>query len=111
MSYIRIRDGECATPRDVLVRSIESGEAQILVEADAMPPQFFDLSSGGAGGLVQGLVNHGIRMAVVVVDLTRRSDAFQAFVKEANRGRVFRIFESEADAEEWLREADEPWPP
>jgi hypothetical protein len=103
MNYFRIRGGECATPRDVLVRSIESGAEQILVEADAMPPRFFDLSSGAAGDLVQGLANHGIRMSVVVLDLTHRSDAFQAFVKEANRGRACRFFESEADAEAWLR--------
>jgi hypothetical protein len=107
MSYVRIRSRECATPRDVLVRSIESGAGQILLEADALPPLFYDLSSGAAGDLVQGLANNGIRMAVVVRDLTRHSDAFQAFVKEANRGRAFRFFESDAEAEEWLRETEE----
>lgn len=107
MNYVRIRAGECATPRDVLVRSIESGAGQILVEAEAMPPLFFDLSSGAAGDLVQGLANHGIRMAVVVADATHRSDAFQAFVKEANRGRAFRFFEADAEAEEWLSEDEQ----
>lgn len=107
MKYVRIRGGECATPRDVLVRSIESGNRQIFLEADALSPRFFDLSSGAAGDLVQGLVNYGIRMAVVVVDLTRHSDAFQAFVKEANRGRAVRFFDSDAEAEEWLSEDEE----
>lgn len=107
MNYVRIRAGECATLRDVLVRSIESGNGQILLEVDALPPQFFDLSSGAAGDLVQGLINYRIRMAMVVPELTRHSDAFQAFVKEANRGRSFRFFESDAEAEEWLREDEE----
>ena len=107
MNYVRIRAGECATTRDVLVRSIESGARQILLEADALPPLFYDLSSGAAGDLLQGLVNHEIRMAVVVRDLPRHSNSFQAFVKEANRGRAFRFFESDAEAEAWLRESDE----
>lgn len=107
MSYVRIRAGDCATARDMLVRSIESGAGKILVEAGALPPPFFDLRSGAAGDLMQGLVNHGIRMAVVVTDLTRRSDAFQAFVKEANRGHAFRFFGSDAVAEEWLSEDEE----
>ena len=107
MNYFRIRAGDCATPRDVLVRSIESGNEQILLEADALSPLFFDLSSGAAGDLVQGMANHRIRMAVVVPELTRHSDAFQAFVKEANRGRAFRFFESDTEAEEWLREDED----
>lgn len=102
MGYVRIRRGECATTRDLLVRSIESGADRILLEADALPPSFFDLRSGAAGDLVQGLVNHGIRVAAVVPDTARHSAAFQAFVKEANRGRAFRFFESEATADEWL---------
>ena len=102
MNYLRIRNGECATPRDVLERSFESGAGNVLVEAGAMPPQFFDLSSGAAGDLVQGLANYGVRMAVVIADLAQRSDSFQAFVKEANRGRAVRFFEFEAAAEAWL---------
>jgi len=104
MTFVRTRAGDCATPRDVLVRSIESGADRILMEADALPPQFFDLSSGAAGDLVQGLANHGIRVSVVAPDLALRSQAFQAFAKEANRGRAIRFFESATAAEEWLGE-------
>lgn len=102
MTYYRIRAGECATPRDVLVRSIESGAGEILIEADALPPSFFDLSSGAAGEIVQGSANYRIRTAAVIPELTRYSDAFQAFAKEANRGHTFRFFESGAAAEKWL---------
>jgi hypothetical protein len=66
MMYNRIRAGECATPRDVLVRSIESGAGEVLIEADALPASFFDLSSGAPGVIVQGSANHRIRTAAVV---------------------------------------------
>ena len=104
MKYERIRAGECNTSREVLVRSIESGAAQVLLEAGALPPSFYDLSSGAAGDLVQGIVNSRIQVAVLEPTMTSGSNAFQAFVKEANRGRSFRFFESESEAETWLAE-------
>lgn len=103
MSYLRIQAGECATTRDLLVRAIEAGVDRVLLEADALPASFYDLSSGAAGDLIQGLANHGIRVAAVVPALDRHSDAFQAFAREANRGRAFRVFDSYAAADEWLR--------
>ena len=100
---MRIAAGECATTRDLLVRSVESGAAQVLVQAGALPQSFFDLSSGAAGDFVQGMVIHAIQTAVVMPELSSQSNAFQAFVKEANRGRAIRFFESEAEAEKWLQ--------
>jgi hypothetical protein len=108
MSYLRISAGECPTTRDVLVRCIEADARQALLEPAALPPAFFDLSSGEAGDLVQGSVNYGIRMAVVTPDLARYSESFQAFVKEANRGRQCRFFQSRTSAEAWLRSAEHP---
>jgi hypothetical protein len=103
LSYLCIRAGECATTRDLLVRAIESGVDRVLLEADALPSSFHDLSSGAAGDLIQGLANHGIRVAAVVPGSARHSHAFQAFARESNRGRAFRFFDSDAAADEWLR--------
>jgi hypothetical protein len=102
MDYLLIRAGECATARDVLVRCIEASANRALLEADALPQAFFDLSSGAAGELVQGLMNYGIRMAAIVPDMAPYSASFQAFARETNRGHHFRFFESRSSAAAWL---------
>src|SRR5690606_15182425 len=105
VSFMRIRSGECATPRDVLEVAIGSGAGEVLLEDGALPASFFELRSGAAGDLVQGLVNYRIRMAAVLPSTSARSDAFRAFVTEENRGNLFRFFESEDAAREWLGES------
>jgi hypothetical protein len=81
---------------------IESGNPRLLVDADVMPPEFFDLSTGVAGAVVQQLTMYGIRMAGVVPDASVHSRPFQAFVREANAGTQFRFFPDREQAVAWL---------
>jgi PadR family transcriptional regulator AphA len=92
-------DGE-----DLARRCIESGTGALLLDADALPDEFFDLSSGAAGALLHRLTLYGIRLAGVVEEPTRHSSAFQDFMREANRGRQFRFFGSRAEAVAWLED-------
>ncbi|WP_168627072.1 MULTISPECIES: DUF4180 domain-containing protein [unclassified Cryobacterium] len=62
--------------------------AQLLVvPARRFGTEFFDLSTGHAGEILQKLVNYGLKLAIIgdVSERERDSDAFAAFVWESNR--------------------------
>jgi hypothetical protein len=94
--------GDAFDPRAVATHCIESGTGALLLDAAALPPEFFDLSSGVAGELLHRLSMYGIRLAGVVADPSRHSAAFQDFLSEVNRGRQFRFFSTRAEALAWL---------
>ena len=74
-----------------------------LLYASNMPPQFFDLSSGEAGTILQKLRNYGIRVALVCPpEAVRFSSRFPELIAEENRQPYFRFFESAEAAREWL---------
>lgn len=54
----------------------------------SLAPEFFTLSTGFAGMLVQKFVSYGIRLAIVgdVSPYTAESEPLAAFVRESNRG-------------------------
>jgi len=95
--------GEVAfDPRVVATGCMESGMGAVLLDADAIPPEFFDLSTGVAGELLHRLSTYRFRLAAVVPDAAVHSRAFQDFMRESNRGRQFRFFETRALAIAWL---------
>ena len=93
-------------PAGIVRACIESGHQTLLLDRDAIPPEFFDLSTGSAGELLHRLGIYGIAMAAVVPDVTAHSRSFQEFAMEANRGRQYRFFATREEAIRWLeREA------
>jgi hypothetical protein len=90
-------------PAEVATICIESGSQLILVDEVNLPAAFFDLSSGMAGELLHRLSLYQLRMAVVVADLTSRSERFQEFAREADRGRMCRFFATREAAAAWLQ--------
>ena len=94
-----------ATPFDpwtVATQCIESGSGALLLDVEALPREFFDLSTGVAGELLHRLSIYGVRLAAVVPDPAAHSPAFQDFAREANRGRQLRFFSHRAEAIAWL---------
>lgn len=87
---------------DPATACIEAGERRLLLDEGALPPEFFDLSTGVAGALVQRVTQYGIRMAAVVPDPSVHSGPFQDFAREASRGGMFRFFPDREKAVEWL---------
>jgi hypothetical protein len=85
-----------------LTQCVENGSRSVLFDRDALPPAFFDLSSGVAGELLHRLSTYGVRMAAVVPNPSRCSRSFQDFVQEANRGSQFRFFPTRPEAIQWL---------
>lgn len=91
----------------VVTGCIESGTDRLLLDHGALPPQFFDLSTGVAGAMVQRLTQYQIRMAGVVPDPSIHSPAFQDFAREANTGRSwFRFFPDREQAVAWLTDGE-----
>ncbi len=89
-------------PSAAVVACIESGARGLLLAQGSLPPEFFDLSTGVAGALVQRLTTYGVRMAAVVPDPAIHSRPFQDFAREANNGRQFRFFSDREQAVRWL---------
>ena len=78
-------------------------DALLLREAD-LPEEFFDLSTGVAGEVLQRLANYRIRLAVVA-SLERFSPRFaDLLAEERTRGR-FAVFAETEAARAWLLSA------
>jgi hypothetical protein len=87
---------------DVIASCIAQRSGRLLLESHHLPPPFFDLRSGFAGEFVQKLANYQIRLAGVFPSEDGYTERFREFLREAKRGRGFRVFANRTDAEEWL---------
>lgn len=103
-TYYEYRQAPAGTfePRAVVAECIENGCDALLFAEGALPPAFFDLSSGVAGDLLHRLSVYQMRMAAVVADPTSYSPRFQEFMLEANKGRAYRFFPHRDAAVRWL---------
>lgn len=86
----------------VIVGSMENDADAVLFDSEALPPAFFDLSSGVAGDLLHRLSVYKVRMAGIVPDPTKYSERFQEFMREANKGNQYRFFPNRDEAVAWL---------
>jgi hypothetical protein len=79
------------------------GVQAALLSAANLPAQFFDLSSGQAGEILQKLRNYRIRLAVICppgsVTLSRR---FEELMREERRDPYFGLFDTREAALAWL---------
>lgn len=89
-------------PHAAVTDCIENGAHSLLFDHGALPPVFFDLSSGVAGELLHSLSVYRMRMAAVVPDPSAHSPRFQEFMREANKGRHYRFFSNREKAIQWL---------
>ena len=81
--------GRMETERDVtdLVGNASFGGAHyVLVEADRLPADFFDLSTGFAGEVLQKFSNYRLSLVVIGFDPRGASDSLRAMIVESNRG-------------------------
>jgi hypothetical protein len=77
----------------------------VAVPVARIAPEFFALTSGVAGAVVQKFVNYRVRLAVVgdVSRFVAESTALRDFVREANRGGQTWFVADEAELAERLR--------
>ena len=82
-------------PSDVL-ELVGRGIDRFVLLENQLADDFFDLSTGFAGELVQKCNNYGIKVAVVETSAKPRSTSFRQFASESNRGNRF-IFVANID--------------
>jgi hypothetical protein len=76
---------------------------RVLLHAENLTDQFFDLSSLEAGSILQKLRTYNIRLAVLSSS-PKLSTAFRDLLLEESRHKYFRLFEDRQKAEMWLVE-------
>ena len=87
----------------ILELCYENDTNRILLYAENFSDNFFDLSSGEAGMILQKFSNYFVKAAAVVrLDGVPHSHRFEELVVEVNRGNQFRIFDDLEQAESWL---------
>jgi hypothetical protein len=87
---------------ELLSACYECDTDRVLVEASALPADFFALHTRFAGELLQKLANYHVRFAGVFPDDPGYSERFRDFLREARGGRAFRPFATREEAERWL---------
>ena len=101
-SYFEPAGGQPFDPVAIFSDCIESGSSSLLLDENALPAEFFDLSTGLAGELLHKLTTYRVRLAGVVPDVGAHSTRFQEFAREANKGQQHRFFSDRQSAIEWL---------
>lgn len=81
----------------------EHGCSNIIVNKAAIIEDFFNLSTGVAGEVVQKFVNFGYHLAIVGDFTVYTSEALQAFIYESNRGKYLYFAADEDEAVNKLR--------
>lgn len=81
--------GTVTTERDAtdLVGNASFLEAEyLLVDAARLSAEFFDLSSGLAGAVMQKFANYRVCLVIVGYDSAEASESLLALIRESNRG-------------------------
>jgi hypothetical protein len=75
-----------------------TGCKDIILDAGALSPAFFDLSTGVAGDILQKFVNYRVRLAIIYDSSKKLSENMQAFIRESNRGNAVFFVKDEKEA-------------
>ena len=87
---------------DLLACCGELDSNRVLLDEVHLHPDFFDLSTGLAGVVLQKFANYHVK-AAIVADLDGiKSKRFRELAGECNRSDQFHFFRSLAEAEQWL---------
>jgi hypothetical protein len=90
---------------DLVAACMENGASRLLLHADILTQDFYNLRTGVAGAILQKFVNYHIRAAAVLTPELVDQGRFREMVFEANHGSQFRVFFDRETAEQWLTSA------
>lgn len=74
----------------------------LMIHAPAISENFFRLSTGTAGGILQKMINYHILTAFVLDKSVVLPNRFQEMMLEANKGGQYRFYDTMREAEQWL---------
>lgn len=73
----------------------------LLIPDSRLADEFFSLSTGLAGAILQKFAQYGVQ-AAIVLDASRIKGKFKDLLIESNQGAMFRAYASFDEAEHWL---------
>ena len=84
---------------DIIGSLYGTGADTVVIPAGRLSPDFFRLSSGHAGAMLQKFTNYQLRVAIVgdISAQLERSAPLRDFVRESNRGTQVRFLASIAE--------------
>lgn len=101
-------DGELIQNEPAILELIagcgEYGTDLLMIHAENLPADFYDLKTGLAGTILQKLTNYWIRSAIIVSRAFVGKGHFYEMILETNRGRQFNFCYDRETAEKWLIE-------
>lgn len=103
-----LREGSVciASPQDAMdliaTARYETGCGALILPKETLSEDFFRLSTGLAGEVLQKFVNYGMRVALVGDFSHYTSKPLQDFIRESNRGKTVFFADTEAVALEKL---------
>ncbi|HZW02659.1 MAG TPA: DUF4180 domain-containing protein [Anaerolineaceae bacterium] len=108
--YIEVVDGsqKLASEQEALDLVAICGEhrlPRLMIHAENLTEDFYHLSTGVAGAILQKFVNYQIRVAAVLPPEKASQGKFGEMVLESNRGNQFRVYSTRGEAEDWLTRA------
>lgn len=73
---------------DLIAEALGLGATMILIPAERLDPDFFELRTGVAGAMIQKFVIYRRRLVIIgdFSSVVTKSVSFRDFVREANRG-------------------------
>lgn len=83
---------------DLVGNASFAGAEYVLVNARDLAPEFFDLSSGLAGTVLQKFSNYRLTLIVVGYDQSQASESLRALIAESQRGGVVWFVDSRDEA-------------
>lgn len=88
---------------DLVAACGENRVQTLMLHAENLPQEFYDLRTGLAGEVLQKFVTYYLRVAAVLnPELVNQHERFREMVREANRGSHFRVYYTVEEAESWL---------
>ena len=88
----------------MMAAKYEAGTGLLAIQKEALTEDFFILSTGLAGEILQKFVNYGVRCAVFGDFSRYTSKPLRDFIRESNRGTAVFFTEDEAAAVRRLTE-------
>jgi hypothetical protein len=84
---------------DIIGELYGTGADTVVIPVARLSPDFFRLSTGLAGAMLQKFTNYQLKVAIVgdISAYTAKSAPLRDFVRESNRGAHIRFLASEAD--------------
>ena len=86
----------------LLSYSYEAESDLLLLKAEQLADEFFELESGLAGAILLKLSNYRLKTAILVDFTSIESKRFQELIFECNKGNVLNFYGSEQEAVAWL---------